>query len=262
MKLVQKLAAVTLIAASSFAAQATQIASVAGVTWDTNHKGFTSIDFISLGNFTQWYGTSAGTPTTGTNLDAVVTPGTLGSYLQGAGVINSFNGQNSGFVCASCQLTFTFGGLKFDGNVANDGSLFDIAASKNSAFFNLYSRATNNFTHSFQSETELQRATNGTLFLGMQLVNLVERAGFTPASGFIDSYYKATGGAAAWNFDTNTQLFKSDIWFTASASLQGGTFLSGNGTAIGDSISAPSSLAVLGLGLLGLAGVARRKKSA
>jgi hypothetical protein len=96
----------------------------------------------------------------------------------------------------------------------------------------------------------------------MKLSNLIERAGFTPASGFIDSYYNATSGAAAWNFNTNTQLFKSDIWFTASASLQGGRFLSGNGTAIGDSISAPSSLAVLGLGLLGLAGVARRKKSA
>jgi len=262
MKLVQKLAAVTLIAASSFAAQATQITSVAGVTWDTDHLGFTSEDFISLGNFTQWYGTSAGSPTTGTNLNAVVAPGTVGSFLQGAGVINSFNGQSSGFVCASCQLTFTFGGLKFDGNVANDGSLFDVAASKSSAFFNLYSRATNNFTHSFQSETELQRATDGVLFLGMKMVNMLEQAGFTPASGFLDSYWNATSGAAAWNFDTNTELFKTDIWFTASASLQGSRFLSGNGTAVGDSISAPSSLAVLGLGLLGLAGVARRKKSA
>ncbi len=261
MKLVQKLAAVTLIAASSFAAQATNITSVAGVTWDTAHQGFTSVDFISLGNFTQWYGTAAGSPTTGTNMDAVVAPGSVGSFLQGAGVINSFNGQNSGFVCASCQLTFTFGGLKFDGDLT-DGSLFDIAASKNTAFFNLYSRVTNDFSHSFQSEAELQRASNGTLFLGMKLSNLIERAGFTPASGFIDSYYNATSGAAAWNFNTNTQLFKSDIWFTASASLQGGRFLSGNGTAIGDSISAPSSLAVLGLGLLGLAGVARRKKSA
>lgn len=261
MKLVKKLTAAALIVASSFAVQASNITTVAGVTWDTDYKAFTSKDFISLGNFTQWYGTSAGSPTTGVDGNAIAVPGSVNSYLQGAGVINSFNGKTSGYVCNTCQLTFTFGGMKFDGDLT-DGSLFDIAASASTAFFKLYSRTSTDFKFDFESEAQLQKVTDGSLFLSLGLVNLQERAGFTPLTGFIDSYWKVNGGAAALNFDTNTQLFKSDIWFSASASVSSEPFLSGNGTAIGNTVSAPSTLAVLGLGLLGLAGVARRKKSA
>ncbi len=263
MKLLKTLAAAAVLGVASFSSNATVI-SVGGVTWDLDYSNLTASDLFASGKFVQWYGTQSGTPTlTAGNVQA---PGAVGSFLQGVGVIDLFNGREAGgtpFVCATCQLTFTFGGLKFDGDLT-DGSLFDIAASQSSAFLNLYFRNTNNFsTGSVNSQTDVNKASNGTLFVGFGLNALKEQSGFTPTSGFIDSFWKATSGTAWKHFDSNGEAFNSDIKFTASAQFKGQVpFASGTGEAVGNTVPEPSSLAVLGLGLIGLAGMARRKKSA
>ena len=126
MNKLSKILTVGALALASISASASNI-TVGGVTWDPEYQSLFSKDFVGSGGFAQWF-SNAGLSAAGAPNLAAEQPGfpsTIGSMLQGVGEIGSFNGQ-SDFVCATCELTFTFGGIEFD-NDLSDGSVYDLS---------------------------------------------------------------------------------------------------------------------------------------
>ncbi|AAZ28182.1 hypothetical protein CPS_0312 [Colwellia psychrerythraea 34H] len=178
--------------------------------------------------------------------------------LQGVGEITRFNGKTD-FVCTTCELTVTFGGMLFD-NDLTDGSVYDLAASASTGFLNIYFDNTANFDlGGFASQVDSDAAADGSLFLSLGFDTLQQGPGYTAQVGHLDSFWSVSGGAAAEYFDTDSQLFGSDLGFAATVDFQNNLYGIGGGVASGNSIPEPTSLAIFGLGLLGLAGAAHRK---
>jgi hypothetical protein len=245
MNKLQTILSVGVIALASFTASASDV-TVGGVTWNPEAAN----DFFSTASAIHQ------------DIDAVT------GEISGYGVIGTLNGKGFTGVdafCDNCDLYFNFSGLTpFGLNVLPDGSNL---VTYTGGSVNLYVDSTSdinpfdistltaaNTSPELDDKLWLSLDVSGT-FLGTSFGNILSGIG----------YLDVTGGLAANYFDTNsvnnfsTGLL-SDVSFTTSFS-QVQNILSANGTGnfSGESIPEPTSLAIFGLGLLGLAGAARRK---
>lgn len=252
------------------AAQATPI-NIGGVVWDPDSPSAgADKDFTARYNFNQWF--------VGFKDPSAVT---VGDELTGTGEFTSWNGNTSydgnsatgggiGSFCPGCELTFTFGGL-----LVNSSGGFDFT----SAYLRIYvgTGSDINYVNS-ANPLNISGASDGQLFLDLKVVDVLFTAlgGNGYVNGVTTLSLEAVGGLAKSAFDTNsvkslTLPLGFDLGATASAQFEQ-TDIDGNsntlewvatstGTVKGNSIPEPTSVALAGLALLGIAGKARRRQN-
>ncbi len=223
--------------AMSMSAQASEI-NVGGVVWDPESM----IDFTSHGSITESFA------------------GVEGDIVSGHGMFSTINSGLPNFAtfCPGCELTFTL-----------SMELKTIVSLTEFAFKDLtidiyvddsldYQTALGTFTES------AAEASNGDLWLslfGSSLVSTGTNLGTASATGTGSSLLDVMGGLAMSNFDTDSKLGGADFVLASTflPSLSHPGFLAGTFILAGDSIPEPSTIALLGLGLLGFAGARKRK---
>jgi len=252
----------TLLTASSialaFTATPASALTVDGITWDPNSV----VDFTTTGVIWE-------------ESPSLV----IGSTVQGFGSFNLFNGADTATYGGGTNLlTFAFNVELTDYTAINATSgFFEYTGS-----VDVYSTLTSVYSPTNTSAAELAtqtyaNATSGTSFLTTTLTDAdltgigLNFANPASASGTGNGWLDVTGGSAATYFDTNTQTDPNfnDADFTFSSSFNAapnqhpvGYPTTGTVTVTGDSINVPepTTIALLGLGLLGL-GARKRKQS-
>ena len=255
--------AIASIASLSFigSAQASEI-NVSGVTWDPDAQFqlFTNnlSDFFAAGNLIETASTGVGSTVTG-----------MGKFAR----INYGINNESAF-CGSCDLTFEFSMLtqsispRFDGfgnpvlDPLTNLPLIDFAFS--GLTLNIYVDNKQNYVTGNQSTV-----TDGTLWLSLaargNLTGTGTNIGTGSDAGTGTGYFDVVDGIAASNFDTDSKVGGTDFAFSSSFQpIVDGFgnptgYLSGGFELSGDSIPEPTSIALLGLGLLGYAASRKRK---
>lgn len=229
----------------SFGAQASTI-NVGGVVWNpdqTSGSGFLK-DFFMKGGITE---EAAGFP---------------GQVVSGFGDVTNINknSSNQNQFCPLCELTYTFSMelVSFTGS----------AALGQFTFTNLVISFFVDKTPDFGTTPVASNAGDGQLWLklalhpGTFLTGIGTNLGTGSDTGSGTAYLDAIGGLAAGNFNTNKKLYGSDVVLTSSfqpvEDLPG--ILSGTFEIRSDTIPEPMPLAILGLGLLGLAASRRQAK--
>lgn len=246
-------------------------ASAGGVHWNPNDVD----DFAMQFNFTQWYTSSADAIGSGVNLApdfgaAQSVPGGLlvgNSTLTGVGEVYSINGTGPAVFCPGCELTTVFGGVLLAGFDVTDPlaplPLFDLS----SAFINIYVDFIPPGDYPWPSDAsnqaDVDAAADGELWLSLGFDTFDFQG--TVESGFVNSLQTVTGGLAASYFIGGSQPGGFDAQYGASAFFTAARPLysqSGNGQFKADTVPEPTTLALLGLSLLGFSSRLLRRKAA
>lgn len=209
-------------------------------------------------------------------------PQMVGNELKGYGLVTQVNAHlNTGDLCTGCELTFVFDGF----NLASTGTGDDFIFTGGSIRFYV------DYTPDYNPADETTVDNDGVLWLelaGHDMTNL--DSGFTGSlisenatvtttgiNNFGRGAFDVVGGLAAANLDTNTiddalvgvntytiNGANADFLFTSSFQLSSFPLnadfpIQGTGELQGFAVAEPGMVGILGLGLLGLGFMSRRR---
>lgn len=262
MKFVTTLVGAAALAISSFSVNSAPM-TAGGVVWDEYGLG----GIAGSINFQQWYSPDAFDATSGITNNTLSPALGLG-YLTGAGAIMGlFDGRTpSGdifggapyCVTTGCLLTFSFGGLAVQSFSPTSGFVFNTSQ----AWLNIYYHSTvpalgGINTNLYTKFTQIQ---SGSSWAKLSFDNALLRGNdLSGAGGTFEALLSFDSGVP----EVMTQLSGkniSDIFLNSSAFI-GSSGRSDLASGQFQSIPEPASIALLGLGLLGLVGGRRFRKS-
>lgn len=279
MKYLKTLVGAAALAVASFNVSASPV-SVGGVTWDDVNVGV-----LNNFTFTQWYTQAAyGSGAEGQSLissNSAVSFTTPGAALSGVGIFINFNDGKGLFpdfdYCSNgprCSLTFAFGGL-----IATAATGNPIPFDTTNAWLNIYFQSTAdsnyNQTHvgnlfnnssAASSNATISYAQSGTLWASFKFDQSILKSDVFSSlqGGELEGLLSidTTKGLSDVVSELDRQSGTSDLFIKASAAFNSPTSLySSGGTGQTQVVPEPTSIALLGLGLLGLFGGRRFKKA-